>query len=134
MKVIGQHAVKRLLISALVLGLAVVGSSPLSICALLSSAVSECASTETQSQCDKMDMGEHTAPTVASPNNSCCAISQAPLPESKTEVSKTSVKLELAAALTSATDVAHSGQVRPRSVPQELSPPPLRSLICTFLI
>ena len=81
-----------------------------------------------------MDMGERTAPTVTSHSNPCCAISQAPLPESKTEVFKTSVKLELAVTLTSATDAAKSEHARTSSVPQELSPPPLRSLLCTFLI
>lgn len=125
---------KRLFICVLVIGLIIVGPSPLSICALLSSAVSDCVSPETRSQCDKMDMGDHPTPTVTSLSNYCCAISQAPLPESKTQVSKTTVKLELVLALTSATDVEKSERVRTRNLFQELSPPPLRSLLCTFLI
>lgn len=125
---------KKFLTSALVFGFVVAGLNPLSFCALVSSALGDCGSAETQSQCDKMDMGEHPAPTVAPRSNFCCAISQAPLSESKTEVSKTTVKLELAAAMTSATDVVHSEKVSPHSVPQELSPPSLRSLLCTFLI
>jgi hypothetical protein len=127
--------VKKVLTYTLILGLAVVGANPLSLCAMVSSAASDCVSPETRPPCDKMDMGEHTVPTVASRSNSCCAVSQAPLPESKTEVSETTVKLELAVALTPATDVVNPEKVRARSVPQEfLSPPPLRSLLCTFLI
>ncbi len=125
---------KRLVISVLVLGLAVACPNPLSLCALLSSTTGDCGSMEMQSQCDKMDMGEHAAQSITTRSASCCSVSQAPLPESKTEVSKTTVKLELAAALTSAINVANSENVHPRSVPQELSPPPLRSLLCTFLI
>lgn len=125
---------KKFLIGALVLALVVASPNPLSFCALLSSALGNCGSAETRSQCDKMDMGEHTATVVSSRSNSCCAISQAPLPESKTEVPKTTVKLELAVALTSVTDVVNSERVRVPTVPQELSPPPLRSLLCTFLI
>ena len=125
---------KRLLITVLVLGLAVACPNPLSLCALFSSAAGSCASMETQSQCDKMDMSEHAAQSITTRSASCCAVSQAPLPESKTEVSKTTVKLELTATLTSATNVVNSENVHPRSVPRELSPPPLRSLLCTFLI
>lgn len=125
---------KRVLTYTLILGLVVVGANPLSLCAIVSSAVNDCVSPETRPQCDKMDMGEHPAATVTSRSNSCCAVPQAPLPESKTELSKTVVKLELAAALTSATYVAKSEHLRTPSVPQELSPPPLRSLLCTFLI
>lgn len=133
LKVIGHYAVDRLLTFVLVLGLTIIGPSPLSICALFSATLGDCLSAETRPQCDKIDMGEHTAPTVTSRSNSCCAISQAPLPEFKTGVSKIAVKLELAVAQTSATAV-NSEKVRASSVPLELSPPPLRSLLCTFLI
>ena len=126
---------KAFLIYALALGLVVAGPNSLPLCALLSPIAGDCTAPETQSQCDKMAMGEHRAPAaVTSRSDSCCAISQAPLPEPKTEVSKTTVKLELAPAFTSATQVLNSEKVRPRNVLQELSPPPLRSLLCTFLI
>ena len=125
---------KRLLIYALVLGLAVTGLNPFSLCALFSSTAGDCASMETQSQCDKMDMGEHAAQSITPRSPSCCVVSQAPLPESKTEASKTTVKLELAAALAPVINVENPENVHPLNVPQELSPPPLRSLLCTFLI
>ena len=125
---------KRLLISVLVFGLAVAGANPLSLCALFSSTEGNCASAQTQSQCDKMDMGEHAAQSMTAGSTSCCVVSQAPLPESKTEASKTTVKLELAATLTSVTNAEIPQNVHPRSVPQKPSPPPLRSLLCTFLI
>lgn len=125
---------KRLLIYALVLGLAVAGPNPLSLCALFSSTAGDCPSVETQSQCDKMDMGEHAAPRITPRSTSCCVVSQAPLPESKNEASKTTVKLELAAALIPVINVENPENIRPLNVPQKLSPPPLRSLLCTFLI
>jgi len=129
-----SEAVKKFLRGALALGLVVASPNPLSLCALVSSAPGNCGSAETRSQCDKMDMGEHTAPTVTSRNDSCCAVSQAPLPESKTEVSKISVKLEKAATSALAIEEVNSESFGPRSQSQELSPPPLRSLLCTFLI
>lgn len=128
------EAVKKFLITALVLGLVVACPNPLSLCALPFSAPGDSGSAETRSHCDKMDMGEHSGQTVTSRSNSCCAVSQAPLPKPKTELSKTTVKLELAVALTPATNVVNSERVRARSVPHEASPPPLRSLLCTFLI
>jgi len=79
-------------------------------------------------------MGENSAQSITTSDTSCCAVSQAPLPQSKIEVSKTTVKLELAATLTSVTKVENPENVRPWSAPQKLSPPPLRSLLCTFLI
>ena len=125
---------KKVLTYTLILGFVVFGANPLSLCAMVSSTVSDCVSPETRPQCDQMGMGEHPVSTVTSRSIACCAVSQAPLPESKTEASKNTVKLESAAALTSATDAAKPEHVRIPSVPQELSPPPLRSLLCTFLI
>jgi len=127
--------VKGLLVCVLVIGLAAAGPNPLSVCALFSSIAGDCTSSvETQSPCDKMDMGEHTAQSIMTRSASCCVVSQAPLPESKNEVSKTSVKLEKAATLVLANEEVNSASFRLRSQSQELSPPPLRSLLCTFLI
>ena len=125
---------KRFLIYALALGLVVAGSNPVSLCALFSSTPGDCSSVNVQSPCDKMDMGEHAAQSVTTRGKSCCGISQAPLQKSKTEASKTSVKQELSAALIPPGKVVISENIRSGDIPLNLSPPPLRSLLCTFLI
>src|SRR6516165_3159453 len=108
--------VKRIRIYTLALGLAVVGPKPLSLCAFLSSTMGDCTSLETQSQCDKMDMGTRPTQWVSTVKIFCCAISQAPFPESKTELSKATVELELTATLTSATNAANFAKINPRSM------------------
>src|SRR5215831_1286727 len=70
--------VRRTLIAALALSLIGLGPVPASMCALFSSKLAECATPQTQSQCDKMnteDSGPHFVPT---PAKSCC-FARAPL-------------------------------------------------------
>ena len=123
-------SVKRILIYGLVLGL-VAAPVGVSICVPSTG----CTSMEAHSHNVKMATGGRPMPTVTSQSNSCCAISQARMPESKTEVSKTGVKLELATTPTSTSDLPDSKRADPRSVPrQEPSFPSLRSLLCPYLI
>ena len=124
---------KRVAICVLVLGLALLGPSPVSLCVLASSLVTDCASAETQSQCDQMDMGTHSSPALAASTVSCCAVSQAPVPETKSAPSIPA--LEQGPATISALAVKVVNFERGHLVDvRRASPPPLQSLLCTFLI
>lgn len=126
----------RLLACAIAIGLVVFGPAPLSVCSLLFSATTDCTTPNTHSKCDKMDMDMGTLPveTVCAQSQSCCAISQAPLPESRNNASKISPEEQLVADPTPSNvelQLVHGGI---NYVPVDVSPPPLRSLLCTFLI
>ena len=129
-----HHPVKRLLISALVLGLTILAPGPTSLCALASSFVTECASPDTQTQCDQMDMGAPSGPVLAAQTASCCSMTQAPLPQARHELSSPAPEPASASlAPLSAETVILKNQTLVE-VPKELSPPPLQPVLCTFLI
>jgi hypothetical protein len=79
---------KRIAILAIVIGLVVLGPAPTSVCSLLSALAGECATPATGSHCDNMDMAVPAGPTVAASSASCCAMSQAPVPESRKDAAK----------------------------------------------
>lgn len=119
---------------ALILGLLVSGQSPMSLCALASHLVTECASPETQSDCDRMDMSTESAPKVTAPAASCCVASHAPLPEAKNELSVPTGESDLATVTISPAEVLSFETKNLSDVPRDVSPPPLQPLLCTFLI
>jgi hypothetical protein len=125
--------VRRLVNCAVVIGLVVLGPAPTSICSLLSPLVGECTTAASEVQCASMGMNVPSGPTVAASSASCCVISQAPLPESRNEASKLTLHEDLGSPQAVVVKT-HSSQVGPPDVPQIFSPPPLRSLLCTFLI
>jgi hypothetical protein len=125
---------RRLFILGLALSLLFMGAGPLSACALLTSKVADCAAPETQSRCDHMNMDDSATRIVAAPDKSCCSASQAPVPDSQDKVSGLSVAALVAAPelLAAAPRVQQLQPVLPFL--QNLSPPPLQSALCTFLI
>jgi len=126
---------RRFFSSVLVLGLALFGPSPVSVCALASSLLTECASPETQSQCAQMEMGMKSSPGVTAGTASCCAISKAPSPEAKSAPS-TPLLQQGSASITVlvATLAVNHGNDHFVDVLQDASPPTTQSLLCTFLI
>ena len=127
---------QRILSMLVALGLAGLGPLPVSACALVSSQPSECASPQTKTDCERMVMDEAEKPpvTVSGASKSCCVISEAPLPEAQTWAGSFSVAT--APALASSIAVARQSveSVWFPEVKQDLSPPPLQSVLCTFLI
>jgi len=124
---------RRLLILGLALSVAGLGPVPLSACALLTSQMAECKTPETQPTCDKMNMREDGPELVAASNGSCCFVSRAPVQQAQQKISDYS----------SATSITNFEPIKAESLPQgvapapraqDSSPPPLRSLLCTFLI
>ncbi len=124
---------RRSLIFGLALSLVGLGTGPLSACALLTSQLAECATPQTRSQCDQMNMGESGTQRVAAPDTSCCFVSKAPIPQLQSKA----VNLSLAApvaVLDAAGDTPRTQRLPPGVTVQDLSPPSVQSLLCTFLI
>jgi hypothetical protein len=125
---------RRLLILGLALILFCVGAGPLSACALFASKLAECATPEMQSRCDHMNMDDSATQVVAAPNTSCCSLSQAPVSDSQIKASG----LALAALVAAPDPIVAAPRVQQLQpvllLLQNLSPPSLQSLLCTFLI
>src|SRR5947209_20330459 len=78
---VDSKSMRRSLIFGLALSLVGLGTGPLSACALLTSKLAECATPQTRSQCDQMNMDESGTQLVTAPDTSCCFVSKAPIPE-----------------------------------------------------
>jgi len=126
-------AMKRLLIFVLALSLAGLGSVPLSACALFNSPLTECATPQTQSQCDHMNMEESGIRLSAASAASCCDLSKAPVQQAKHE--KFSMPLAARVVIVNSThDVPAVHRMPFVSLAKDISPPSAQSLLCTFLI
>src|SRR6266568_2631838 len=125
---------RRILSLAIVLSLTGLGPAPLSACALFSSKLVECATPKTQARCDQMDMQESGTRLAAAPDTSCCFASNAPVPESQYKASDLSLTVSPETFPDPLSDAPRVHQL-PSVLPvQDLSPPKLQSLLCTFLI
>lgn len=125
---------RRLFILGLALSLLFMGAGPLSACALFASKLAECATPETQPRCDHMNMLDGGPQVVASPDRSCCSASQAPVSDSQSKASASSLAA-FVPVLQSIAAAPRAQQMRPAlQLLQAFSPPPLQSLLCTFLI
>jgi hypothetical protein len=129
------NLMRRLFILGLALSVFTAGLVPLSACAMLSSSVAECAQAMNQSSCDHKQSHKGGAQLSGGSDNSCCAISQAPLPEMQYKAAEVSLAATTIAATVNMLAVLPT---RPSSTlladAEEPSPPSLQSLFCTFLI
>jgi hypothetical protein len=122
---------------AFILGLALsvfsAGLMPLSVCALSSSRMAECAEATAPSPCDQMYSRSAETQVSKGSDKSCCFTSQAPLPELQFKgievgpalaitVSQNALAIPIATGYSTLLVVEHP------------SPPSLQSLLCTFLI
>lgn len=124
---------RRALIFGLALSLAGLGTGPLSVCALFSSQLAECATPKTQSRCDQMNMDQSGTQLVAAADTSCCFVSKAPIPQLQYKASDLSLAAPIAV-LDATGDTPRVQRLRPVLIVHDLSPPSLQSLLCTFLI
>jgi hypothetical protein len=118
------------------LGLMGLGPLPLSACALVYSQQTECATPQTKTQCERMgmDQAEQASSKFSAASKNCCVVSHAPPPDARTWAGN--FYLTAAPAIVSGVIVATQPfeNERSRDVRQDLSPPRLQSLLCTFLI
>jgi hypothetical protein len=124
---------RRVLILGLALTVFSSGLVPLSACALRTSKLAECATPKTQSRCDQMNMDESGAPVVTASDTSCCSISDAPVPQSQNKASGFSLAAPILF-FDATADIPRTQGLLPARIVQDLSPRPLQSLLCTFLI
>jgi len=126
---------RRLFILGLALSVFTAGLAPLSVCAMLSSGVGECAQAMTQSPCHHMQPHDERAQLSGASDKSCCAISQAPVPEMQYKAAEVSLATTTVAVTVIVLAVP---PIRATSALQVVieapSPPSLQSLFCTFLI
>jgi hypothetical protein len=126
---------RRLLILGIALMVFVAGLVPLSACAMLSPGAAECAQAMTQSPCHQMHPNAGGAQLSGGTDRSCCAISQAPLPEMQYKTAEVSLAATTVAVTANMLAVP---PIRPSStllgVVEKPSPPSFQSLLCTFLI
>lgn len=127
---------RRILAFIVALGVAGLGPLPASACAMLHRQPSECATPKTKTHCERMGVDHAGEPpvTVSNSSKSCCSISQAPAPE--TQTSAESFEVAAPPALTPSVVVARPPveSVWSPDIAQDSYPPPLQSLLCTFLI
>jgi hypothetical protein len=126
-------SMQRAFILGLVLSLVATSLAPLTACALLSSGLAECPQTATESPCEQMHHHDAESQLSGNADKSCCAVSQAPLPELQYKTAE----LALAATIT----VTGNAHALLRTTPpitllavEKPSPPSFQSLFCTFLI
>lgn len=78
---------RRAIIFAMVLSMAVLAPTPVSVCVLFSSQVAECEAAQTQTQCDGMDMELNVQDDVLHPSppcqSTCCITGQILRPETQ---------------------------------------------------
>jgi hypothetical protein len=129
------NLMRRLFIIGLALSIFTAGLVPLSLCAMLSSGAAECAEATTQSLCGHMQPHKGEAQLSAGSDNSCCAISQAPLPEMQYKAAEVSLAATPIAPTLDMLAVLPTGPSSTLlAVVENPSPPSLQSLFCTFLI
>lgn len=125
-------------IVALMVALGVAGLGPLqaSACTMLHGRPSECATATTKTDCERMGMNrtEKSSLTVSSPTKSCCAISQAPLPEARTWAGSFAVAAPHALDSNVVAAVPSLERKWSSGIGGDFSPPPLQPVLCTFLI
>ena len=124
---------RRLLTLALSLSLTGVGPLPLSLCAIFSSKLAECATPKTPSPCDTMNMGDNGT-SLTAPNGPCCSLDNAPVAARQHQFSQPSLTTSAVVMVSSAWMLPRIERTWPTEIERYISPPPLESLLCTFLI
>lgn len=126
---------RRLFILGIALSVFAAGLVTLPACTMFSSGVAECAQAMTQSPCDQMHPHKGGARLSGASDNSCCAVSQAPLPEMQYKAAEVSLAATTVAVTVNMLAVP---PIKPLStllaLVEEPSSPSLQSLFCTFLI
>jgi len=95
--------------------------------------MTECATPKTESRCDQMKMDESGSQLVAASDTSCCVVSKAPIPQLQSKASGLSIAAR-PAVLDPTGGTPLIQQLPPVLNVQDLSPPSVQSLLCTFLI
>ena len=122
----------------IVVSMAAVASTPVPACELFSSQGAECEAPQTQMQCDGMDLQmnvQDDVPHLSPPcQDACCITSQALRPEAQNKSDETLVLIARVSANAGANTLFIPKESIPVSQREEILPPRIQSLLCTFLI
>gem|GEM_PF-2021263 len=132
--VVDLKKMRRILSFFIALGLVGLGPLPLSACALIYSQPSECATPQTETHCDQMGMDQAERPSVSAASKTCCAISEAPLPEAQSNAGNLPATAGSALDSSATPEVVRLANTRLLDAHHDFSSPPLQPLLCTFLI
>jgi|SRR5690242_1564625 len=124
---------RRMLTLVLSVSLTGVGPVPLSLCAIFSSKLAECSTPTAQSPCDSMNMGESGTAVVA-PTGPCCNLDNAPVATRQHQFAQPLLTNSVALPVLSAVTLPGIERTWPNHIEESVSPPPLQSLLCTFLV
>jgi len=80
-----------------------------------------------------MNMAESGIQLVAASDTSCCIVSRAPIPQFQSKATDLSLAARIEV-LDPTGDTPCIQPLPPALIVQDVSPPPLQSLLCTFLI
>jgi anti-sigma factor RsiW len=118
------------------LGLAGLGSVPVSACAAMHSQASECATPQTKTECEHMGMEHAKKPPVSFSHSgkTCCGVSDAPAPEAQTWAGSFAVAALAASTSSAVVETQPAERAWSPQIAKDSSPPRLQSLFCTFLI
>ena len=129
---------RRAIIFAIVVSMAALASTPVPVCDLFSSQIAECEAAQSQMQCDGMDMQMNVhddVPHLSSPCQNTCCITNKVL---RSEVWNKSDETLVFFARVSANAAVNNLFISKESIPvfqwEEIFPPRIQSLLCTFLI
>ena len=127
-------AMRRLLSFGVILSLLGLGPAPLSLCAQATSKLTECTDANSASQCERMGGSTENDLLNRAPDASCCYLGNPPIPQSQyksTDLSSSAKPADFLEALRILPQLEEGPSTR---IVQDLSPPPLQSFLCTFLI
>ena len=79
-------------------------------------------------------MDDTDAKVVAAPDGSCCSLSNAPVPAALQKATGLSAPAASVVLLDTVSNTPGATEQRQVEKEQDLSPPPLQPLLCTFLI
>ena len=129
---------RRAIIFAIVLSMAVLAPAPVPACELFSSQVAECKAAQSKMQCEGMDMQmnvQDDVPHLSPPcQNTCCISSQILRPEAQNKSDETLVLIARVSADAGANTLFIPKESIPVFQSEEILPPRIQSFLCTFLI
>jgi len=128
-------SMRRMLILVIASSLVAAGSLSIFACMSMSFQEAACAVSTSPVCCDGMNTGKDDSRLVSSPDQACCLVSQARVPDYQFNIPDSSLTMPAAMIVGDFTIGTSSSQPSPiRTSVRDSAPPPFQPLLCTFLI
>jgi hypothetical protein len=125
---------RRIVAIGSLLGLLALEPGALSLCAILTQSLGECAPPSTKTACDQMNTAQPDTQVSAQARKECCELSSAPIPEAQGKASAPAPELLKDDVVLLSVPAACGAPRESNSLAFDTSPPDLLPLLCTFLI